>query len=155
MRNRDELLGCIVLLAMLIVLLTACNSGSVGDQVTIKCDDCETVELWETSHATRVVGEVELLVPLNEAETLMGKVYNRQNEIQFDIIDSEGYTQGAGISYRFEFANSQEFLEKVGLKKAEGEKLLTKQERDSIKTAEKALRQKEKELKKKEDAGAR
>ena len=127
-------------------------SGRIGNKVIV--NGKVGVPVGANTQSS-VVGEVELLVPLNEAETLMGKVYNRQNEIQFDIIDSEGYTQGAGISYRFEFENSQEFLEKVGLKKAEGEKLLTKQERDSIKTAEKALRQKEKELKKKEDAGAR
>ena len=47
----------------------------------------------------------------------MGKVYNRQNEIQFDIIDSEGYTQGAGVSYRFEFDDFNELKEKVGLKR--------------------------------------
>jgi hypothetical protein len=96
-----------------------------------------------------VVGEVEVMLPLNEAETFMGKVYNRQNEIQFDIIDSEGYTQGAGISYRFEFANAREFSEKVGLRKTEEEKLMTKEQRDSIKSAQKLLKKKESEEKKK------
>jgi hypothetical protein len=57
MRKRGRLLRIIVLLAVL--LLVACKTGAPGDQVAIKCDDCDTVELWETSHATRLVGEVK------------------------------------------------------------------------------------------------
>jgi hypothetical protein len=59
MRIRNRLLlGYLVLLAALL-LLAACKTGGVGDQVTIRCDNCDTVKLWETSHATRVVGEVK------------------------------------------------------------------------------------------------
>lgn len=57
MRKRDTLIRLIVLLAVL--LLVACKRGAVGNQVTIKCSDCDTVQLWETSHATRVVAEVK------------------------------------------------------------------------------------------------
>jgi len=57
MRKRGGLLWTIALLAVL--LLVACKTGAPGDQVTIRCDDCDTVELWDTSHATRLVGEVE------------------------------------------------------------------------------------------------
>ncbi len=87
-------------------------------------------------------------MPLNEPETLWAKVYNRQNEIQFDIVDSEGYTQGVGISYLMKFEDTKEFLEKVGLKKTEEEKMLTKYQRDSIKEVKKMLKKEEK-LKKK------
>jgi len=62
------------------------------------------------------------------------------NEIEFDVVDGEGYTQGVGISYTFDFDNSKEFAEKVGLKKTEKEKLLTKKQRDSIKKDKKLLR---------------
>lgn len=50
---------CLVILLVLLPILTACGSGENGNKVTIKCDDCEVVELWETSHATRVIGEVK------------------------------------------------------------------------------------------------
>jgi len=56
MRKLYSLLGVAVLVAVL--LLAACQTGAPGNKVTIKCDGCETVELYDTSHATRVVGEV-------------------------------------------------------------------------------------------------
>ncbi len=118
-------------------------SGRIGNKVIV--NGKVGVPVGANTQSS-VVGEVELLVPLNESETLMGKVYNRQNEIQFDL-DSEGYTQGAGISYRFEFDDSTEFLEKVGLKKSEAEKLLTKEQRDSLKVNEKEMKKKKNELK--------
>jgi hypothetical protein len=59
MQKRDKLIWPIVLLAALLPLLVACGSGAKEGEVTIKCDDCEVVKLWETSHATRVVGEVK------------------------------------------------------------------------------------------------
>jgi ribosomal protein S9 len=121
-------------------------SGRIGNKVIV--NGKVGVPVGPNTQSS-VVGEVEVMLPLNEAETFMGKVYNRQNEIQFDIIDSEGYTQGAGISYRFEFANAREFSEKVGLRKTEEEKLMTKEQRDSIKSSQKLLKKKESEEKKK------
>jgi hypothetical protein len=59
MRKRDRLIWLVALLAVLLPLFVACGSKGTGKQVTIKCDDCDVVELWETSHATRVVGEVK------------------------------------------------------------------------------------------------
>lgn len=58
MRKRDLLIQVIVLLTVLL-LVVACKTGGVGKQVTIKCSDCDTVQLWDTSHATRLVGEVK------------------------------------------------------------------------------------------------
>ena len=121
-------------------------SGRIGNKVIVKGKVGVPVGSNTTSN---VVGEVELLVPLNEPETLWAKVYNRQNEIQFDIVDSEGYTQGVGISYLMKFEDTKEFLEKVGLKKTEEEKMLTKYQRDSIKEVKKMLKKEEK-LKKKQ-----
>jgi hypothetical protein len=91
-----------------------------------------------------VIGEVEVKVPLNEAETFQAKVYNRQNEIQFDVIEGQGYTQGVGISYSFEFNNGKEFLEKLGLKKTEEEKLMTRDQRDSVKQEKKEVKKENK-----------
>jgi hypothetical protein len=59
MRRRDRLIWLVALLAVLLPLLVACASKGTKTQITIKCDDCDTVQLWETSHATRVVGEVK------------------------------------------------------------------------------------------------
>jgi len=57
MQKLGTVLAIVGLLALL--LLAACSSGAPGDKVTIKCDDCDTVQLYDTSHATRVVGEVK------------------------------------------------------------------------------------------------
>lgn len=109
-------------------------SGRIGNKVTINGKVGVPVGSNTTSN---IVGEVEVIIPLNELETLQAKVYNRQNEIQFDIVDSEGYTQGIGISYLMEFEDSKEFLEKIGLRKTEEEKNLTKFQLDSIKKVKK------------------
>ncbi len=60
MRKREGLIWLVVLLTVLLPLFVACGgAGGAKRQVTIKCDDCEVVELWDTSHATRLVGEVK------------------------------------------------------------------------------------------------
>lgn len=56
---KQSKLICLVLIFVLLPLLTACGSGDDNQEVTIICDDCEVVQLWETSHATRVIGEVK------------------------------------------------------------------------------------------------
>ena len=61
-----------------------------------------------------------------------------------DVIEGQGYTQGVGISYSFDFNNGGEFLEKVGLKRTEEEKLLTRDQLDSLKVERKMLRQEKK-----------
>ncbi|MDH3322137.1 MAG: translocation/assembly module TamB, partial [Flavobacteriaceae bacterium] len=109
-------------------------SGRIADKVIVNGKVGVPVG---SNTSSSVIGEVEILIPLNAAETFQSKVYNRQNEIQFDIAEGEGYTQGVGISYRLDFDNSQEFLEKVGLKKTAEEKLLTKEQKDSIKAVKK------------------
>ncbi len=59
MRKQEGLIWLVVLLVVLLPLFVACGSKATGSQVTIKCDGCNVVELWETSNATRVVGEVK------------------------------------------------------------------------------------------------
>ncbi len=96
---------------------------------------------------SNVIGEVEVKFPLNAAETFQAKVYNRQNEIQFDVAEGEGYTQGVGISYRFDFNNGGEFMEKLGLRKTAEEKEMTKDQRDSAREQMKAEKEEIKEEK--------
>ena len=96
---------------------------------------------------SNVIGEVEVMMPLNRSETFQAKVYNRQNEIQFTAAEGEGYTQGVGISYRFDFSNGREFLEKLGLKKTAEEKEMTKGQLDSVRAEKKLFKQELKEEK--------
>ncbi|RUA12635.1 MAG: translocation/assembly module TamB, partial [Flavobacteriia bacterium] len=132
--NTDDQLGILV-------------SGRIGNKITVNGKVGVPVG---ANTSSSVVGEVEVILPLNEPETLQAKVYNHQNEIQFDVVESEGYTQGVGISYLFQFDNTKEFLEKIGLKKTEAEKNMTKEQRDSVKLAKKKLRKLRKEDKKEE-----
>jgi hypothetical protein len=81
-----------------------------------------------------VKGEVKVEFLLNEEGTLRSTVFNRQNEIQYTE-EEEGYTQGAGLSYQFNFDNSRELLEKLGLKKKEIKK-------DSILKTKQAIKKK-------------
>jgi len=85
---------------------------------------------------SNVIGEVELELPLNEAETLRAKLYNKQNEVEFTVADEEGYTQGIGLSYRVDFDNSKELREKVFGKKKTNKKKIKK---DSLKVNKKLI----------------
>ena len=78
-----------------------------------------------------VRGEVKVEFLLNKEGTLRSTVFNRQNEIQYTE-EEEGYTQGVGLSYQFDFDNGKEFLEKIGLKKKEVETDTIQKKKDSI-----------------------
>ncbi len=119
-------------------------SGRIADKVIVSGKVGVPVGSNTNSN---VIGEVEVKVPLNRAETFQAKFYNRQNEIQFDVVEGEGYTQGVGISYRFDFNNGGEFIEKLGLKKTAEEKEMTKGQRDSVRAVKKLDRQEIKEEK--------
>lgn len=82
---------------------------------------------------SRVVGEVEIELPLNKTETFRAKVYNRQNEVQFAAAEEEGYTQGIGLSYRVDFDNLKELREKIFGKKKDKNK--TKKDSAKVKNA--------------------
>jgi hypothetical protein len=116
-------------------------SGRIADKVVVSGKVGVPVGSNTNSN---IIGEVEVRVPLNDAETFWGKVYNRQNEIQFDVIEGQGYTQGVGISYSFDFNNGGEFMEKVGLKKTEEEKLMSKEQLDSLKVEKKIQKKQDK-----------
>lgn len=59
-----------------------------------------------------VVGDVEVEYLFNEDGSLRGKIFNRQNDIQF-IGEAQGYTQGAGLSYSVDFDNFRELWTKI------------------------------------------
>jgi len=119
-------------------------SGRIANKVTVSGKVGVPVGSNTNSN---VIGEVEVMMPLNRSETFQAKVYNRQNEIQFTAAEGEGYTQGVGISYRFDFSNGREFLEKLGLKKTSAEKEMTKVQIDSVRAEKKLLKKEMKEEK--------
>lgn len=59
-----------------------------------------------------IVGDVEIDFLLSENGALRAKVFNRQTDIQF-IGETEGYTQGAGISYAVDFNSFKELIRKI------------------------------------------
>lgn len=81
---------------------------------------------------SRVVGEVEIELPLNEAKTFRAKAYNKQNEVQFAAADEEGYTQGLGLSYRVDFDNTRELVEKVFGKRKKTKKKIQKNKSELV-----------------------
>lgn len=63
-----------------------------------------------------VVGNLEVLIRLNEDGTLNAKVFNRENDVNY-ILESIGYTQGLGVSYNVEFDDFKEMFRKIFTKK--------------------------------------
>ena len=66
-----------------------------------------------TDTNSNIVGEVEVALPLNDEGTLNAKAYSRQNDIEYDVSDAEGSTQGVGLSWRVDFDNGKELKEKI------------------------------------------
>ncbi len=80
-----------------------------------------------------VVGNVEVEYLFNEEGTLRGKIFNRENDIQY-IGENEGYKQGAGLSYSVDFDNFGELMDKVFKSKKKKAKEKAKEEKiDSAK----------------------
>ena len=74
-----------------------------------------------SSKESTIVADATVEFLLNEEGTLRSSVFNRQNEIQYTE-EEEGYTQGVGLSYQFDFDNGRELLEKLGIRKKKTEK---------------------------------
>ncbi|WP_228027885.1 translocation/assembly module TamB domain-containing protein [Costertonia aggregata] len=62
---------------------------------------------------TVVAGDVEVQVLLNDEGTLSAKIFNRENEIRQFLADTQGYTQGVGLSYEVDFNTFGELLQKI------------------------------------------
>jgi hypothetical protein len=120
-------------------------SGRIADKVIV--NGKVGVPIGSNTNSN-IIGEVEIIVPLNEPETFQAKVFNKQNEIQFTVAEGEGNTQGIGISYQFNFDNTEEFFEKIGLKRTEEEKQMTKEQRDSVRMARRIFKRQSKKEKK-------
>jgi len=59
-----------------------------------------------------IVGDVEVLLRLNEDGSLKAKVFNRENDTRY-IGEGIGYTQGVGISYEVDFNTFKELIGKI------------------------------------------
>jgi hypothetical protein len=65
-----------------------------------------------------VVGNVEILMQLNDDGTLNAHFFNRENNINY-IREGIGYTQGLGVTYNVEFDTFKEMLRKIFLRRKE------------------------------------
>ncbi|MEN9981334.1 MAG: hypothetical protein RL542_1121 [Bacteroidota bacterium] len=65
---------------------------------------------------TAFIGNVELLWRLNEDGTLNGRIFNKENDINY-IGQGIGYTQGLGISYEVDFDTFRELVNKMFAKR--------------------------------------
>ena len=90
-----------------------------------------------TNTSANIVGEVEVEFPLNYEGTINAKAYNRQNDIEYDVTDAEGYTQGVGLSFRVDFDTGQELKEKIFKKKKKRSNNVKKN--DSLKVKKKLI----------------
>ena len=63
-----------------------------------------------------IVGNVEILMQLNEDGTLNAHVFNRENDINY-IGEGIGYTQGLGLTYNVEFDTFKEMIRKIFTRK--------------------------------------
>ncbi|MEK6449938.1 MULTISPECIES: translocation/assembly module TamB domain-containing protein [unclassified Myroides] len=59
-----------------------------------------------------IVGDVEVLLRLNEAGSLSARFFNRENDINY-IGEGIGYTQGVGLTYEVDFDTFKELLSKI------------------------------------------
>jgi len=61
-----------------------------------------------------IVGDVEIQFLLNEEGTLLANIFNRQNDIQYiGAGDTDGYTQGVGLSYSYDFDTFKALIRKI------------------------------------------
>ncbi|WP_238990966.1 translocation/assembly module TamB domain-containing protein [Flavobacterium sp. LMO6] len=61
---------------------------------------------------TVIVGNLEVLIQINEDGTLNAHVFNRENDINY-VGEGIGYTQGLGITYNVEFDTFKEMMQKI------------------------------------------
>jgi hypothetical protein len=59
-----------------------------------------------------IVGNLEVLIQLNEDGSLNAHVFNRENDINY-VGEGIGYTQGLGLTYNVEFNTFKEMLQKI------------------------------------------
>jgi len=62
-----------------------------------------------------VVGDVRIDFLLNEDGTLRANIFNKETDLQF-IGEANGYTQGVGLSYSYDFNTFKELLREIFMK---------------------------------------
>ena len=60
-----------------------------------------------------IVGDVQVDFLLNEARTLKASIFNRQNDIQYITGERQGYSQGVGLSYTYDFNTFRELIRTI------------------------------------------
>ncbi len=82
-----------------------------------------------------IVGDVEIQFLLNEDGSLRANIFNRQNDIQFiGAGEADGYTQGVGLSYTYDFDTFKELIRKVF---ANNKKTTTESQKQAVSKEEK------------------
>ncbi|PZR19193.1 MAG: DUF490 domain-containing protein, partial [Flavobacterium psychrophilum] len=61
---------------------------------------------------SQIVGNVEAQIRLNDDNTFKGRVFNRENDINF-LGEGINYTQGIGLTYELDFDTLQELWRKI------------------------------------------
>ncbi len=64
-----------------------------------------------------LVGNLEIQMELNEDGSLQAHVFNRENDLNYNIGGTIGYTQGIGLTYNIDFDTFGEMLKKIFKKK--------------------------------------
>lgn len=59
-----------------------------------------------------LVGNVEILMQLNDDGSLKAHVFNRENDINY-LVNGIGYTQGIGLTYTVDFNTMKEFIQAI------------------------------------------
>ncbi|WP_255555102.1 translocation/assembly module TamB domain-containing protein [Flavobacterium sp. NKUCC04_CG] len=72
-----------------------------------------------------IVGDVEVLLRLNDDGTLNARVFNRENDINY-IGEGIGYTQGVGLSYEVDFDTFRALIRRILNRAAETEEIKKK-----------------------------
>ena len=93
------------------------SSKMFDDRVTVNGN----VGVPMGSSQTSMVGDVEVLVNLTKDGRYKGKMFNRQNVVT-DLFESDGYTQGIGISYQTDFDSFNDFLKSLFKRKKDEDK---------------------------------
>jgi hypothetical protein len=64
-----------------------------------------------------LVGNLEIQMKLNEDGTLQAHIFNKENDINYNIGGNIGYTQGIGLTYSVDFDSLSELVKKIFTKK--------------------------------------
>ena len=81
-----------------------------------------------------VVGDVEVEYLFNKDGSLRGKIFNRENTIQYIGSGNQGYEQGIGLSYSVDFDNFNELWTKIFKNKKEQDSIAKPRDTTKIDT---------------------